>query len=660
MRNNSVLHRALPIVAAALGKKLGVKVVMQGQTACTNGNTIYLPALKSESEHAPALWGYLTHEAAHVRFTDFDCVRQANRISPLAGSLHNILEDGVIEREIAKVYPGAVKSLRDTAEHLVQEKLWMDVTPETAPGMSPEAILSGYILFHVRCNPELANQAPILEGYRDRFRAAFLQAFGLGTLQGLEAILDRAGGNLSTSDTLDMTKEILAYLNLQAEAQQPDSGNPKNSDQNDPQQSASDDDDDSPGKGGGTNDQNEDSSSDDNAESGSDDSQGAQDGSDDSDQDSGASSADGSDADSADDSPEGSSASDAAGSDAGDDGGDASSGGDSANGQDDSREADSDADGAAAAADSAGASASGGTPTPDQQDALKQSLEAADDSKMAGDVLQPLQDAIEKEVRKTGTDNAASSIATAHQAGESFNHVGEGNALDLEARSLTRKLRQQLQGLVQTSRLDREITGRRGRNLSTRRLCRMKMGDTRVFSRREETLAPDTAIHLLVDASGSMGGERAQMASVATYGLAISLQSIERVAVTASSFCGGSTVVRSILEHGEQARRQPGTFLISPQGGTPLAPGVWHGLKSLIAAGAERSVLIVLTDGGAGDYPEAADAIRKARQAGVELYGVGIQELAHPELFDDSVTVTDVRLLGKELFQLARRKLITG
>lgn len=65
MRNNSVLHRALPIVAAALGKKLGVKVVMQGQTACTNGNTIYLPALKSESEHAPALWGYLTHEAAH-------------------------------------------------------------------------------------------------------------------------------------------------------------------------------------------------------------------------------------------------------------------------------------------------------------------------------------------------------------------------------------------------------------------------------------------------------------------------------------------------------------------------------------------------------------------------------------------------------------------
>ena len=414
MRNNSVLHRALPIVAAALGKKLGVKVVMQGQTACTNGSTIYLPALKSESEHAPALWGYLTHEAAHVRFTDFDCVRQANRISPLAGSLHNILEDGVIEREIARVYPGAVKSLRDTAEHLVQEKLWMDVTPETAPGMSPEAILSGYILFHVRCNPELANQATILEGYRDRFRAAFLQAFGLGTLLGLEAILDRAGGNLSTSDTLDMTKEILAYLNLQAEAQQPDSGNPKNSDQNDPQQSASDDDDDSPGKGGGTNDQNDDSSSDDNAESGSEDSQGAQAGSDDSDQDAGPSSADSSDADSADDSPKGSSASDNAGSDAGDEGDDASSGSDSANGQDDSSDAASGADGVTAAAESAGAPASGGTPTPDQQDALKQSLEAADDSKMAGDVLQPLQDAIEKEVRKTGMDKAASSMRPAN------------------------------------------------------------------------------------------------------------------------------------------------------------------------------------------------------------------------------------------------------
>lgn len=70
------VFKALPIVAASMGRKFGVRVLFQGSTAMTDGNVIYLPTMTEASEHIDALWGYLAHESAHVRFTNFDALRE--------------------------------------------------------------------------------------------------------------------------------------------------------------------------------------------------------------------------------------------------------------------------------------------------------------------------------------------------------------------------------------------------------------------------------------------------------------------------------------------------------------------------------------------------------------------------------------------------------
>ena len=67
------------------------------------------------------------------------------------------------------------------------------------------------------------------------------------------------------------------------------------------------------------------------------------------------------------------------------------------------------------------------------------------------------------------------------------------------------RLSARLQGLVQASRMDRPRPVRSGRRLDTRRLHRVAVADERIFARKAHRIAPNTAVHLLVDLSGSMG-----------------------------------------------------------------------------------------------------------------------------------------------------------
>ena len=72
MKKKSPLLGALPIIAQALGRGLGVNVVIGGSQACTNGRTVYLPELPAEGESLAVLAnGFIDHEAAHIRYTDF-------------------------------------------------------------------------------------------------------------------------------------------------------------------------------------------------------------------------------------------------------------------------------------------------------------------------------------------------------------------------------------------------------------------------------------------------------------------------------------------------------------------------------------------------------------------------------------------------------------
>ncbi len=115
---------AAHLVAAALGRALGIRVVVANvPTACTDGNTIYLPPLPVtvSAQLMVMLWGFIHHEAGHCRHSDFALVKSVNaEHDPVLSNLLFILEDVRMERAHIALYPGAHRVLSELVELLVQ------------------------------------------------------------------------------------------------------------------------------------------------------------------------------------------------------------------------------------------------------------------------------------------------------------------------------------------------------------------------------------------------------------------------------------------------------------------------------------------------------------------------------------------------------------
>ncbi len=105
-------------------------------------------------------------------------------------------------------------------------------------------------------------------------------------------------------------------------------------------------------------------------------------------------------------------------------------------------------------------------------------------------------------------------------------------------RAESAKLTARLQGLVQSHAMSRVRRARRGRTLSPGALHRAGLGDPRVFQRREERAAPNTAVHLLVDLSFSMAGGADRVALHAAMALALALEPLRGVSCAVTAFPG--------------------------------------------------------------------------------------------------------------------------
>ncbi|HAZ7965700.1 TPA: hypothetical protein J7131_002853, partial [Escherichia coli] len=132
------IYNSLPIVARALGDQLNIDVTVGGSDAyasVSNGKAlINIPYYKNADDLSDALLGFTVHEAAHIRFTEFDLFQPA--LNGLAGqsvevkdefgslvasgrynkkvlhSLWNIAEDLRIERSMVRIYPGTIRFLQ--------------------------------------------------------------------------------------------------------------------------------------------------------------------------------------------------------------------------------------------------------------------------------------------------------------------------------------------------------------------------------------------------------------------------------------------------------------------------------------------------------------------------------------------------------------------
>lgn len=91
---------------------------MQGTCAYTNGKVITLPRIDLQDPLKSRLaYGYLAHEAAHIRYTNFKIVRNISD-DFLMSSLFNILEDSRIEKLIGAEFIGVWENLELLREYL--------------------------------------------------------------------------------------------------------------------------------------------------------------------------------------------------------------------------------------------------------------------------------------------------------------------------------------------------------------------------------------------------------------------------------------------------------------------------------------------------------------------------------------------------------------
>lgn len=209
---SQTIFAALPIVAAAYGEKFGVKVIVGGQQAMTDGQTIVVPNVQGD-RFGDALWGYLAHEAAHVRMTNFDDVRDAGTCSAFLGAMLNIFEDCRIEREMIKLYPGTARTLNAVAAYMVDQRHFETPTQDTHPAR----ILEAYCLYFLRC--KVIGQH-VIEDTLVATTAVYEQVIPKGVQVRLAVLLGRAGQLKSTADALVLSREVLRMVEEEAQKEQ--------------------------------------------------------------------------------------------------------------------------------------------------------------------------------------------------------------------------------------------------------------------------------------------------------------------------------------------------------------------------------------------------------------------------------------------------------
>lgn len=626
MSKRKTIYSALPIVAAAYGEKFGVKVAIGGDTAYTDGQTIVVPNIPDSYPHMDAVWGYLAHEAAHVRLTDFSVVRRRG----LHADLSNILEDCRIERGMIEIYPGTAQTLNEVARYMAQAGHYRHVTKDDHPA----SILEAFCLFWLQS--QAVGQSVLLP-YLDSAKVALEQVFPRGVVVRLNALLRKAVDAKSTAEAVALTEEIMKMLEEEKQKeerkqqQQSDQGQSQQQQQQSPEGSAGGNDD-SQGQKNQDNQKGDQGGQQKNADQSQDDQKG----------DTGKNGVTGKD------DQKGLSSKgqpDQQGANKGSS--------QSPNGESDGQKSDS--------SQGQSGNGAGSDEKKDAAEVIRQVLNAQGD-----DLLGDAHESLRAELEKTADQGGDPHYQTVRSAVASPKHP-QGRQLVDSVKSTTSKIRSQLYGLVQASQRSGSRNKRSGKRLDTRSLYRVVAGDTRVFRTPTERQRPNTAVHILVDMSGSMGNKvsqaqgakaRYEVARESALALALALEPIPGVNPAVTFFMGDpSQPVFSVVKHGENVLNQSGRFMLGPRGSTPMAEAVWYAAYELSKTREERKMMIVVTDGEPNRVAPCKAVIDLCDRSDIDMVGIGIETSAVSALFPTNIVIDDATDLQRTLFKLMERSL---
>ena len=564
MPANTILQ-SLPLLASVLGRRYGVTVRIGGTEAYTDGTVIQLPSLPAQCDDTfnGLVRGFVDHEAAHIRHTDFTVCKQTR--SALEKHIWNTFEDWRVENAMAAIYPGCRGNFRWLIRHC-----FLDTPPVVHDDKA--TLILDWLLLTVRSwdVPELGAHCETLACAMDR-RWPWLRLH-------LEAILHAMRKHCPDSAAcLDYARQIMDVLTSAAWAQGHGQGNAQ----------------DAATQPGGT-----------------------------------------------------------AGNAKGNSGKTTQAGPPPET--DRTMHTQGEPDG------SPSSCPPGNRPfsipfssTPEEADALKNLLALSGDA-LPADMGTRIGSALALPVQ---TEPAKAATVVARE-GYKFISVLAPEAVR-EARRATSGMAARFHGLLQAAHLTRSGHARRGR-LDTRNLHKVAAHDPRLFLRHIQRPGINTAVHILLDCSGSMR-KRIDLAVQATYAVAKALEQTG-INVGVTAFPAEYTEhtmwnsVKPLVRHGQKMHTH---FSMAAGGQTPLGPALWWVLQQMLPLPESRKLILIMTDGEPDCHQATADAMHMAARIGVELYGIGIMSAAVQGLLPHTSTaIGELPELAPAMFGLLRTALL--
>jgi Mg-chelatase subunit ChlD len=228
-----------------------------------------------------------------------------------------------------------------------------------------------------------------------------------------------------------------------------------------------------------------------------------------------------------------------------------------------------------------------------------------------------------------------------------------------DAESITRvraasiALRYRMDEFLEASKKTRRRASEKGKRLVRDAGIRLALGDTRLYEKRTPGQKVDTAVHVLLDISGSMIKEgRCKIALDAALALGIALQDTDGVSFSLSAFPFHDHDVVDVVLPGELVRDvAKRAALMVPNGTTPLDKGLLHAHTLLMTTPATRRVCMVVTDGQPDDLEAVKLLIEMGQADGIEYLGIGIRSPAQ-HITPNACLVTDLEDLPKQVIAM--------
>lgn len=196
---------------------------------------------------------------------------------------------------------------------------------------------------------------------------------------------------------------------------------------------------------------------------------------------------------------------------------------------------------------------------------------------------------------------------------KAYNASGLSTKLTMQLRS---RLAEHLRSRVEDE--DDQVTDQ-GR-LDGSRLVNAMMGDRNVFVQHgEEAEGLSAAVHVLVDCSGSMQGEKANAAGSILYAMASAIAPYEQQGIrfAVSAFNGNVHELKRFGDPWVRAKHWAGNY--EANGGTMMPEAIATTLPGLCGMRESRKTLFIITDGDVGDQITSLRNAASAKRMGVDL-----------------------------------------